>query len=302
MYDRKEGESLTDYANRTPRKEGESMNAWAARVLDVEELIVPAGNDSDLVYFGQEGIKEQIEPFITREESFPNTLILGVPGMGKTRLARWIAARRLERFDEMLCPVNADRLPLSGVVLLDECHRQAKPEYLFPYMEDPHLTVIGATTRPEMLEPAFKSRFVLKLHLKRYNDESMQEMAQSTLDMSDEAAKVYAGASAGNPRQLELILEVAKELGPEDVENVLKTCRISGDGLTEAHLDLLRALKKLGRPVGLSTLASHMYSDEQSVREGEQLLAELDLIELRPNGRMISRRGSDYLTIIEQTP
>jgi len=296
-----ENESLEDYMKRTPRREGETLNAWSARLLDIEDLILPYVEEPDIVYFGQESVKEQIEPFVKRDDPFPNTLILGMPGIGKTRLAKWIASRRNEFFEELLCPVQADTLPSNGIVLLDECHRQSKPEFLFPYMEDTQLTVIGATTRPEMLEPAFKSRFQLKLHLKRYSDDAMEQMAQSIIPMSDSAAKVYAGASAGNPRQLELILEIAKELGAENLEDVLRTARITGDGLTDYHLDVLRTLRKLGRPVGLSTLTTHLFTDEQSIRESEQLLVEMGLIELRSNGRYLSRRGKDYLTRIEQT-
>lgn len=276
------------------------MRKWAKRVLDIELDVSP--NVPDVIqYFGQESVKAQIEPFIKRDKTFPNVLILGYPGIGKTRLAKWIAARREEPFEEKLCPVSPDELPPSGIVLLDECHNQRKPEYLFPYMEGDIISILGATTRPEILEPAFKSRFQIILHLKRQDESSMAEMAKSILDMSDEAAKVYAGASAGIPRQLENILEVAAELDPEDTAKVLETVRITPNGLTEYHLGLLEALRRAGRPTGLSNLAGWVMSDEQSIREAEQLLVEMDFIEMRPNGRAITRRGKRYLEILEQT-
>jgi Holliday junction resolvasome RuvABC ATP-dependent DNA helicase subunit len=281
------------------REEGETMKHWARRVIGLpeQEPFYYAG----FAFFGQQSAKEQIEPFIDRTEAFPNTLILGQPGVGKTRLARWIAARRSSMFEELLCPVNPDDLPPSGIVLLDECHKQRHPEYLFPMMEKDDITILGATTRPEFLEPAFKSRFLLVLHLKRYDQESMIEMANDLLDMSEESADLYASASAGNPRQLERILAVAKELGPSSHEEVLRACRITGDGLTEYHESLLSALHKAGRPIGISTLASMLYSDEQSVKEHEQLLVDFDLIELRSNGRILSREGKKYvMDVIEQ--
>jgi Holliday junction resolvasome RuvABC ATP-dependent DNA helicase subunit len=276
------------------REEGETLMNWSRRVLgyDQEVPFIHSG----FVFFGQQSAKEQIEPFVDRNETFPNTLILGQPGIGKTRLARWIAARRGSLFEELLCPVNPDDLPPSGIVLLDECHKQRHPEYLFPMMEKQEITILGATTRPEVLEPAFKSRFLLVLHLKRYEEEAMIDMANDLLEMSEESAELYASASAGNPRQLERILAVAKELGPSAHEAVLRACRITGDGLTEYHLDVLRALHKAGRPIGLSTLASMIYSDEQSVKDHEQLLVEVDLIELRSNGRILSRMGKKYIS------
>jgi Holliday junction resolvasome RuvABC ATP-dependent DNA helicase subunit len=62
----------------------------------------------------------------------------------------------------------------------------------------------------------------------------------------------------------------------------------------------LEALQRAGRPVGLSTLASMLYSDEGSVKEYEQLLIDFELVDLRSNGRVLSREGKKYL--LEQTP
>ena len=285
--------------NSLPKREPhETMRQWSRRVLEIEEPV----RRVDMDYFGQEAVKEQIDPFLDRYEAFPNTLILGMPGMGKTRLAKWIANIREQPFLEVLCPVNPDDLPYEGIVLLDEAHGQRKPEFLFERMGMDTMTVIAATTRPEMLDAAFKSRFLLQLHLTRYDRKAMVEMAQSILPMNDESADLYASASAGNPRQLERILEVAKELGYEDHEGVLRACRITADGLTEYHLRLLEALQRAGRPVGLSTLASMLYSDEQSVREHEQLLIDEGLLDLRSNGRTLSREGKKVVKRLEQTP
>ncbi len=282
------------------RKEGETRIQWSARVLGVDESLIMNLAPTVDEFYGQSAAKEQIAPFISRVDAFPNTLILGRPGIGKTRMARWIAAQRREPFEEFLCPVNPDTLPLGGIIMLDEAHRQRHPEWLWGIMESADASVLAATTRPELLESAFKSRFILTIHLKRYTDESMVDMGNSILDMTDESAALYASASAGNPRQLELILSVAKELGPENHEIVLKACRITGDGLTEFHVDVLKALQRIGRPIGLSSLASILYSDEQTIREYEQLLVEYQLISLLSNGRLLSRQGTKYLIALEQ--
>ena len=258
--------------------------------------------NTDIQFFGQDNVKKQIEPFLGRNEAFPNTLILGMPGVGKTRIAQWIASQMEEPFEELLCPVNPDDIPPSGIVLLDECHRQRHPEWLFPAMGSGDFSILGATTRPEILDAAFKSRFILTLNLKRYGVEAMTEMAKFLLpELNKEAAEVYATASAGNPRQLELLIEIAKSVGWQEYEVVLSSARITGDGFTETHINVLEALQKTGRPVGVSTVASMLYLDEQSVKEAEQFLVENDLMELRSNGRVLTREGKRYLKGLEQT-
>jgi Holliday junction resolvasome RuvABC ATP-dependent DNA helicase subunit len=281
------------------QREDETVKQWAQRLIgdDWVELRPPK---KDIVFYGQSGAKKQIAPFINRDKAFPNTLILGRPGIGKTLMARWIAMQREESFEEFLCPVNPDDLPMRGIIMLDEAHKQRHPEWLWTVMEDEETSVLAATTRPEQLEPAFKSRFMLTIHLKKYAHESMIEMAQSILSMSEESADLYASASAGNPRQLELILAVAVELGSENHESVLSSCRITGDGLTEYHVSVLTALSSAGRPIGLSSLAGVLYSDEQTVKDSEPLLVEMGLVNLRSNGRAISRNGEKYLLGLEQ--
>lgn len=281
----------------------EAIVEWSLRVLDMGDdertrFEKERKRNGPMKFFGQEAAKAQLAPFMSRVEGFPHTLLLGRPGVGKTRMARWIAQQRSEAFEEFLCPVSPDQLPPDGIVMLDEAHRQKHPEWLFGSMDVGEVSIIAATTRPEQLEPAFKSRFVLQVHLKRYDHESMVEMALALLDMDDASADLYASASAGNPRQLELILAIARELGPEHHEQVLSAARITGDGLTEYHIDLLRALQRAGRPIGLSTLAGTLYSDELSVREYEKLLVELDLVTLKSNGRSLSRKGARFLTDI----
>ena len=278
----------------------EEGGVWARRLLGLDDTSKKAS--MGLKFFGQEVAIGQIRPFVARSATFPHTLILGEPGIGKTRLARWIADQRREAFEEILSPAKPEDLPIHGIVLLDEVHRQNHPEWLFPIMENATVTILGATTRPEQLEPAFASRFFLKLHLARYGEEAMIEMAESLLPGArTETLVMYAGASAGNPRQLERIVAVAEQVGVDNTEVTLATCRITGDGLTDVHIRLLRALKKGNRAMGLGTLAVMLYLDEDTVRQHERLLVETDLVELRPNGRLITGAGRQYVNSLEQS-
>jgi Holliday junction resolvasome RuvABC ATP-dependent DNA helicase subunit len=163
-------------------------------------------------------------------------------------------------------------------------------------MERSNVSILAATTRPELLEGAFKSRFFLELRLVSYTEDALVELCSYLLPgVSEEAAKVYAGASAGNPRQMEKLCAVAEEVGMESAEIVLDTVKLTADGVTEFQITLMESLYSANRPLGMTALETLLYSDEQSVREAERLLIENDLIQLRSNGRTITRRGKRYL-------
>lgn len=266
----------------------------AVRDVNLDDLV--AGRGPDAVFLGQDAIKEQIAPFLENPEPFPNALLLGEPGIGKTQLARWIAAQRDEGFQEYLCPVAPTQLDTT-IVLLDECHKQSSPEPLFEMMENRHVTVLGATTRPAQLDPAFRSRFFLELHLMPYPVEEMKEIVSHLSDgeLDETQLLTFASASAGNPRQAERIMLTAKRMGSLDPATVLSTCKITGDGLTDMHLRYLDVLSGMRRPVGLAQLATLMYSDAQTIQNTERVLLQYGLIDLAPNGRVISTKGRTYL-------
>lgn len=270
---------------------------WARRILGIPELY---SYSSESTFFGQKQIVAQVEPFLKRVEKFPNTLILGPPGIGKTHLARWIANQRKYSFEELLCPVGPEELPISGIVLLDEIHRQTRPEWLFPVMENVTVTILGATTRPDKIEPAFSSRFFLRLHLERYDQESMEEMVRHYSSIEDdEWVAIYATASAGNPRQLLRLVKTAQGLGTYEPEQVLPACRINADGLTELHLKYLQTLYKMNRPIGLSQIATLLYVDEGTVRDLERLLIDMELASLASNGRALTKMGKKYVELLQ---
>ncbi len=293
-------EESNEYLNSGPHSPGE-QRAWMNRLLGRSDALAPNSADG-VIFFGQEDVKSQVAPFLDRPKGFPNTLVLGESGSGKTQFAKWIASQRRESFEEMLCPVKPEDIPVRGIVLLDEAHKQRNPEWLFPTMESDKVTVLAATTRPELLEPAFKTRFFITIYLPRADEQALVELCEYLLaDVTEESALVYAGASAGNPRQMERICATAEEIGVNDPDLVLATCRLTADGVTEYQIRLLEALQRAARPMGLGSLAVMTYSDEQTIREAERLLVEEELIDLLSNGRTLTKRGKRYLERVNES-
>lgn len=271
---------------------------WSRKIL--QEVISQAlpGRTKHVDLFGQENAVKQIKPFLSIDRPMPHTLLRGEPGVGKTHFARWVAYQRMETFEEVTCPVTPGELPLRGIVLLDEVHRQVRPENLFTIMDKSvTVTIFGATTRPDKLDPAFASRFFLNLYLMPLGVEAAQEMLASLVSVSEESAPIYAQASAGNARQVERIAEVVKRIG-DDPDRVLAACQVTGDGISNDQITYMLHLKRSGRPLGVAQIALMMYSDEFSVKRLERQLLEKGLVELQVKGRTLTPLGLAYLDLL----
>jgi Holliday junction resolvasome RuvABC ATP-dependent DNA helicase subunit len=272
------------------------------REIEAEFLGLPAAQEP--VFLGQEQLKRRVKPFLNRDRPFPHTLIVGEPGVGKTVLARWLAYQKGEPFQENLAPVAVEDLLERGLFLIDEAHNQTRPERLFPIMEAPgrELTILAASTQPEKLDSAFRSRFFLKLHMGRLDESDMglivRHLAEKPID--DDTVNLFASASAGNPRQAELIMETAHGIDSYDAEEVLSTCGITAEGLDQLHMTYLKTLHSLRRPVGLIQLSAVSFVDESTLRGHERLLLEQDLIELSSKGRSLTKLGKAYVDELER--
>jgi Holliday junction resolvasome RuvABC ATP-dependent DNA helicase subunit len=255
-------------------------------------------NGEIINYIGQDAARNQLTPFF-KAPHFPNTLISGEAGLGKTELAKWIASRSSNRQVQLHRELPIKRRDLADeypFVILDECHMQKQVEWLFPYMENRNWTFIGTTNMPEKLAEAFKSRFIVQLRLRPYGVDDLCEMIlEKNPSLPLEDAQTLAGAAGGNPRQLERIVQTARALGDWTPSTVLSVVRINGDGITEEHMAYMDGLEEFDRPVGIQYIATRTNIDIPTIKRLERLLAEKQLIELLPNGRTLTARGVSYL-------
>jgi Holliday junction DNA helicase RuvB len=224
-------------------------------------------------------------------------------------------------------------LERGDVLFIDEIHRlnRAVEEVLYPAMEDYVLdivigkgpaarsirldlapfTLIGATTRTGLLTGPLRDRFGIAFRLDYYQSEELQQIVERSarlleVSTSKEGALEIARRSRGTPRLANRLLKRVRDYAEVRADGAitLETARealsffevdtLGLDNMDNKILDVL-TLTFAGAPVGLSTLASALGEDQESVEEVyEPYLLQQGLIKRTPKGRVATPRAFEH--------
>lgn len=203
----------------------------------MEENVRPQTLDS---FIGQDELRANLRVFLgaarERGKALDHTLFYGNPGLGKTTLARIMAAELgvnivctsgpvLERSGDLAAILT--NLGHNDILFVDEIHRMpvAVEEVLYPAMEDCTLdlvigqgpaartvkidlepfTLVGATTRLGLLSSPLRDRFGIVERLQYYSPEDLARIVLRTarilqVEITEQGALEIGRRSRGTPR------------------------------------------------------------------------------------------------------
>jgi Holliday junction DNA helicase RuvB len=235
-------------------------------------------------YIGQGPLKRRLQVAMksaqARGEALPHILLAsGLPGVGKTAMARLIAKTMDVDMIEMVPPFNVYSLVAAletlldhDVCFIDEIHLLAMKrlggEMLLKVLEDKvafidgeaikfnDFTIIGATTDKDLLSDPVLQRFKIRPYFQPY---SLGELSQICVQFAfkhdadqwvdNDLTVDIAGASRGTPRILEEMVIAARDLAltfnraPSTVE-LFEYVEVEPDGLTRTDVHYLTAMRK----------------------------------------------------------
>ena len=225
----------------------------------------------------------------------------------------------------------------GDVLFVDEIHRLNRmvEEVLYPALEDfaldivvgkgpaarsirlelPRFTLIGATTRTGLLTGPLRDRFGIVYRLDYYTPEELADIVQRSAAILDvaidrEGALEVARRSRGTPRLANRLLKRVRDwaqvkgfgvIDEDCAAQALSFFEVDDLGLDAADNRLLEILTKrfAGRPVGLTTLASALSEDPDTVEDVyEPYLMQQGLMVRTPKGRQATARAFEHVGLV----
>jgi Holliday junction DNA helicase RuvB len=292
---------------------------------------------------GQKSITDNLEICIAackkRKESLDHVLLYGPPGLGKTTLSNIIAnelgvkiktisSSSLDKIDNLNMILKS--LEKNSVLFIDEIHRLSKKmeENLYIAMDEfkinfdftdyydednknfnvkiKNFTLIGATTRYDLLGNAFRSRFGLSFNLKYYNNHNMIKIIKRNskllkIPIIDKAYKLIAKCSRNTPRNCNFLLNRIRDFAETKNNGIidlkitklaLKKLNFDKNGLNILDQKILKTIIKhfKGGPIGIKTLSLIIGENINTIEEyHEPFLIKNGYLILTPKGRKVTK-------------
>jgi len=300
-------------------------------------------------YIGQEKIKDNLKIILSaaqkRNEIPDHLLFYGPPGLGKTTLASLIANETERKIKMIAGPIiekSGDivavltNLNPGDILFIDEIHRinHMIEEYLYSAMEDfklnlilgkgpmaktidlklPPFTLIGASTRLDLLTSPLRARFGAIFQLDFYTEKEIEEIVKRSASIlktkiGDKAVHEIAKRSRFTPRTANKLLKRVRDFAEVKGDGII-THQITQKSLTFLEIDELGLSKEdrkiistiinnfKGGPVGLQALASATNEEERAILDiYEPYLMQLGLIERTPKGRKVTKKAYAHLNL-----
>jgi len=298
-------------------------------------------------FVGQNHIKEplliSIEAAKKRQEPIEHILLYGNPGLGKTTLANIIAKEMgvnikvtagpaLERVSDLAAILS--NLSEGDILFIDEIHRINKTveEILYSAMEDYALdiiigkgptartlrmplekfTLIGATTKLNLLSSPLRDRFGHVFHLNFYEDSDIEKIINRNaklleVEIKNDADKTIAVRSRKTPRIANRLLKRVRDyaqvkhngiIDNEIARSALEMLNVDEYGLDEIDRKILHFIidNFAGGPVGLNTLSSAIAEEMDTVETiYEPFLLQIGMLERTPRGRKATSKAYAHL-------
>ncbi len=222
----------------------------------------------------------------------------------------------------------------NTVLFIDEIHRLSRKieELLYPALESGHLdivlgkgpsartvelalspfTLVGATTRVAELSGPLRSRFGGgTFQLDFYSEDDLRDIIRRSaqllnLSAPEEVVERVAARSRATPRVANALLKRVRDFSEVHERKLSaalcdEACELFGIdafGLTKDDRRYLETLLKSfrGGPAGVRAVAAALHEDPDTVEHVyEPYLLRLGFIERSPRGRILTKRGRDYL-------
>ena len=307
-----------------------------------KQTILATRPDSFDDFVWQSHIKQMLQTAITRakKRNWPlwHILFSWPSWFWKTTMAHIIAeeldvnskvitAYAISKPSEIVSILNA--LEPWDILFIDEIHR-LKPnveEVLYTAMEDfvidmvmPEwwsvripinpFTLIGATTKPEMLSKPMKNRFVYSFHLAEYTNEEKSIIIQRYLQVyevsyDNNIPSEIAKKVDSVPREIHnLCIKIRdyciekwiKTITQKELNEFFKHAQIHEWGLTPLHEKYLEVMSQYDRPIWVKVIAAQLWVNEKAIEEDiEPLLLKLWKIEKTQQWRILSWGVSKWL-------